>query len=81
MKPKITILGGVLSGEIEAIGKDVTRFKVGEEVFGSSALSSGFGAYAAYKCLSEDAVLALKPTNITHTEAAVIPFGATTALH
>lgn len=81
LKPKINILGGVLSGEIEAVGKDVKRFKIGDQVFGSSALSSGFGAYAEYKCLSEEAVLALKPTNIMHTEAAVIPFGATTALH
>lgn len=81
IKPKNNILGGVLSGEIEAVGKDVKRFKVGDEVFGSSALSSGFGAYADYKCLSEEAVLALKPANITHTEAAVIPFGGTTALH
>jgi 2-desacetyl-2-hydroxyethyl bacteriochlorophyllide A dehydrogenase len=81
IKPKFTILGGVLSGEIEAIGKDVKRFKVGDEVFGSTALSSGFGAYAEYKCVSEEAVLALKPTNSTHIEAAVIPFGATTALH
>jgi NADPH:quinone reductase-like Zn-dependent oxidoreductase len=81
MKPKINILGGVLSGEIEAVGKEVKRFKVGDEVFGSTALSSGFGAYAEYKCLSEEAVMALKPTNITHAEAATIPFGATTALH
>jgi 2-desacetyl-2-hydroxyethyl bacteriochlorophyllide A dehydrogenase len=81
IKPKNNILGGVLSGEIEAVGKDVKRFKVGDEVFGSSALSSGFGAYAEYKCLSEEAVLALKPANITHNEAAVIPFGATAALH
>ncbi|WP_298349632.1 NAD(P)-dependent alcohol dehydrogenase [Runella sp.] len=81
MKPKINILGGVLSGQIEAIGKDVKRFKVGDEVFGSTALSSGFGAYAEYKCLPEEAVLALKPRNITHAESAAIPFGATTALH
>jgi NADPH:quinone reductase-like Zn-dependent oxidoreductase len=80
-KPKVTILGGVFSGEIEAVGKDVKRFKVGDCVFGSTALSSGFGAYAEYKCLSEEAVLALKPKNLSHTEAAVIPFGATTALH
>ncbi|MFN8347147.1 MAG: NAD(P)-dependent alcohol dehydrogenase [Spirosomataceae bacterium] len=80
-QPKIPILGGVFSGEIEAVGKDVKRYQPGDCVFGSTALSSGFGAYAEYKCLPEDAVLALKPTNLSHTEAAVIPFGATTALH
>jgi|ERR1700757_303013 len=78
-KPKINILGGVFSGEIEAIGKDVTLFKVGDEVFGSTDMK--FGAYAEYKCLSENGALALKPNTITHTEAAVIPFGGATALH
>src|SRR6185503_4528086 len=79
MKPKKNILGGVLSGEVEAIGKDVKLFKVGDEVFGSTGMS--FGAYAEYKCLPETAVLALKPRKMTHREAAVIPFGATPALY
>ena len=77
-KPKKNILGGVLSGEVEATGKDVTLFKVGDQVFGSTGMS--FGAYAEYKCLPENATLSLKPNNITHQQAAVIPFGATAAL-
>ena len=78
-KPKINILGGVLSGEIEAIGKNVTKFKVGDQVFGATGMS--FGAYADYKCLPEEGILAIKPVNITHTQAATIPFGASTALY
>ncbi len=78
-KPKINILGGVFSGEIEAIGKNVTKFKVGDEVFGATGMS--FGAYADYKCLPENGILAIKPVNITHQQAATIPFGATTALY
>jgi NADPH:quinone reductase-like Zn-dependent oxidoreductase len=78
-KPKINILGGVLSGEIESIGKNVTKFKIGEEVFGATGMS--FGAYADYKCLPENGILALKPANITHLQAATIPFGAITALY
>lgn len=79
MKPKKNILGVVLSGEIEAIGAAVKLFKVGDEVFGTTGMS--FGAYAAYTCLPENGTLALKPNNITHNEAAVIPFGGTTALY
>jgi NADPH:quinone reductase-like Zn-dependent oxidoreductase len=77
LKPKINILGGVLSGEIEAIGKDVKLFKVGEAVFGCTDMR--FGAYAEYICMSESGALALKPKNLTHIEAAVIPFGGNTA--
>jgi NADPH:quinone reductase-like Zn-dependent oxidoreductase len=76
-KPKINILGGVLSGEIEAIGKDVKLFKIGDEVFGCTDMR--FGAYAEYICMPESGALALKPKNLTHTEAAVIPFGGNTA--
>lgn len=77
-KPKKNILGGVLSGEVEATGAAVKFFKVGDQVFGTTGM--GFGAYADYKCLPESAVLALKPDNMTHEEAAVIPFGGNTAL-
>jgi NADPH:quinone reductase-like Zn-dependent oxidoreductase len=79
IRPKFNILGSVFSGEVERVGKDVTLFKVGDHVFGHTDMR--FGAYAEYKCFSENASLALKPTNITHIEAATIPFGGTTALH
>lgn len=76
---KINILGGVFSGTVQAVGKSVSRYKVGDAVFGATGFT--FGAYAQYLCLPQDAPMALKPTNVQHTEAAVIPFGATAALH
>jgi NADPH:quinone reductase-like Zn-dependent oxidoreductase len=79
LKPKINILGSVFSGEVESVGKDVKLFKVGEQVFGHTDMS--FGSYAEYNCLPENASIALKPTTISHKEAAVIPFGGVTALH
>jgi 2-desacetyl-2-hydroxyethyl bacteriochlorophyllide A dehydrogenase len=79
LKPKIKILGSVFSGEIESVGEGVKKFKAGDHVFGHTDMS--FGSYAEYKCLHEDGSLALKPSNTSHTEAAVIPFGAVTALH
>jgi NADPH:quinone reductase-like Zn-dependent oxidoreductase len=78
-RPRNPVLGGVLSGEVESVGKNVTLFKTGDNVFGSTGMS--FGAYAEYKCLREDAILAIKPGNINHQQAAVIPFGGHTALH
>lgn len=80
-RPKYPVLGGVFSGKVVAVGKKVRKFKIGDEVFGSTALEHGFGTYAAFKTLSEDAPIALKPNNISHEEAAAIPFGGTTALH
>lgn len=78
-KPRRDILGMELSGVVETVGRNVTLFHPGDEVF-ASTLWSGFGAYAEYKCMPEDGVLTLKPTNMTFEEAAVIPSGGITTL-
>jgi NADPH:quinone reductase-like Zn-dependent oxidoreductase len=79
IKPNNNRLGFDLAGDVEAVGKDVNRFMVGDQVFGTT--EPALGAHAEYICLPEDGVLTNKPANMTYEEAATIPVIANTALH
>ncbi|HET6823459.1 MAG TPA: NAD(P)-dependent alcohol dehydrogenase, partial [Anaerolineales bacterium] len=81
---RIKILGTEFAGEIVSVGKEVTQYKPGDQVYGYTGL--GMGTYAEYLCLSENptalaSVMARKPTNITYEEAAAVPFGGLEGLH
>lgn len=78
-RPRQPILGSELSGVITAVGKNVTKFKRGDAVFAFAG--TRMGCHAEYRCMSEDAAVALKPANLGHDQAAALSFGGTTALH
>lgn len=77
-KPKQPILGSELAGIVESAGKDVTKFKVGDQVIAFSDVA--MGCHAEYKCMPADGMVSPKPPKLTFEEAAALSFGGTTAL-
>jgi NADPH:quinone reductase-like Zn-dependent oxidoreductase len=75
--PRKKILGVEFAGDVEAVGKAVTKFRPGDRVFGIDV----FNCHAEYKVVREDECVALMPDNLAYEEAPGIPFGAVTALH
>ena len=79
IKPRASIIGMELSGEVESVGKDVTLFKKGDKVYGTTGMK--LGANAQYICLPESSALVKKPNNITDEQAAAVIFGGLAAIH
>ena len=79
LKPKKKVLGGYFSGVVETVGKNVTKFKPGNQVFGSTQIK--FGAYAEYLCLPDSFTIVPKPKSMSFVEAAAVPLGGLNALH
>jgi NADPH:quinone reductase-like Zn-dependent oxidoreductase len=79
IKPKKQVLGGYFAGEVESVGKDVSKFKQGDQVFGTTGLR--FGAYAEYASLPASYTIVPKPHNMSFEEAAAVPLGGLNALH
>lgn len=77
-KPRISIPGTVVAGEIEEIGTEVTGFRIGDHVYGTGP---ELGAYAEYACRPEKGALAIIPANVSYEQAATVPYGALTALY
>jgi NADPH:quinone reductase-like Zn-dependent oxidoreductase len=78
-KPKHSIPGDVLAGEIEAVGKDVTLYIIGDQIYAACAMTQG--GQAEYICMLEDGPLAIKPVNMSYEEAAGVPDGGLGALN
>jgi len=79
LKPKNTIPGSDIAGQVEAVGKKVKKFQSGDEIWGDLSYPLGFGAFAEYVCIPENA-LRIKPASMTFEEAAAVPTAAVVAL-
>lgn len=79
IKPKKQILGGYFAGEVESVGKEVSKFMMGDQIFGGTKLR--LGAYGEYVCLPANYTIVPKPNNMSFEEAAAVPLGGLNALH